>query len=294
MNIISLKKNQGGFSIIEAMVGAIILAVVVVALTRLQTNMLADSGESRNKTHALNMANEKLEEMRSFSRYDLYQGISGGNDSVSAQGATLNRSWTVSDQGGYLLASVTVGWTDSRGDSQSVELTSFINESDPVRSGKVLLAGVTGGGTGSSPGGGAGGNPGGDTGGDSGDTGDGDAPGGEDGGSAGDGDGDTGSDDSSSGGGASSEPALEFTSYAMCENTICTVDKGKSFNIDFELGVGSMLLNVTHDGADSVEIGITTVKVGAPSGNKKEFTVVFEFKDSAGVISSRTLSFKTG
>lgn len=299
MNFSTSNTRQGGFSLIEAMVGAVILAVVVVALTRLQTTMLADSGESRNKTHALNMANEKLEEMRTFSRYDLFKGLSGGNDTVSAQGATLTRRWSVTDQGGYLLTRVIVDWTDSRGASQTVELTSFVNETDPVRSGKVLLGAVSGGSTGGGTGGSSGETGGGtgtgtDTGGDTG-TG-GDSTGGGNGSDTGGGSaGDSGSSGGDSGGSSETPPpALVLTNLQECVSARCPVTRKSTVVIGFTLGDGARLVGVVASGqADIRSSGNGSASVTAPNGSNQSFNVTITVQRADGEEQSIVLRFTT-
>src|SRR5690554_1726232 len=88
-------KQQKGISLIEALVAALILAVAILALTGLQVKTLSDSSHSRVNTHALNFAEQKIEELRSFTTHSGYAGLSGGSDSLTGENTDMNRVWTV-------------------------------------------------------------------------------------------------------------------------------------------------------------------------------------------------------
>lgn len=133
---------QKGISLIEALIAALILAVAVLAITGLQVNTLNDSGQSRVSTHALNFAEEKIEELRDFSRFDVYSAFANGSDTQVSSNATLSRSWSISacpNSATCKQAQVTVTWSDTTGTQQQVVLTSYISEEDPVRGGAALL-----------------------------------------------------------------------------------------------------------------------------------------------------------
>lgn len=137
-----LHARQQGIALIEAMIAAVILAVAILGLTRIQVGTLSDSGLSRVNTQALNAASDKIEELRYFSTQATYLNMAGGSDSVSTPGATLTRTWTVNNCPNSATCkevSVAVEWTDTTGEDREVLLTSYISEDDPVRGGIALL-----------------------------------------------------------------------------------------------------------------------------------------------------------
>ncbi|WAK01248.1 type IV pilus modification protein PilV [Methylobacter sp. YRD-M1] len=154
-----LHVSQGGFSLLEALISALILAVAMLGMARLQGITLISSADSRMKTHALNLAQDKIEELRSFANQNTYTGYSGSdNNTAVGANSTFTRTWTVTPCDNsvdckQLNAKVT--WTDPRGATQTVQLTSYIAEADPVKSGVALL--LTGGGAGGGSGAGGGG-----------------------------------------------------------------------------------------------------------------------------------------
>ncbi len=281
--------HQQGFSLIEALVSALLLSVVILALSGLQTRMLSDSGENRITTHALNAASEKLEEMRDFSRQDLFDSLTAGNDTLNAANVQLSRSWTVTDNGGYITAQVQVVWVDSEGNNQNVQLTSYIDQADPVRSGKVLLAAVAGGG---STGGGSNGNTG-DTGTDSNsdggqDSSDSSGPdnstGGDTGGSTGGGAGDSGSDNSTDEDDGSSGSVEVTGSASDCVTQVCEVPRKSTVSITFSI-TGTSKFDSDNVSVDGATLGTVTwssaskngtVNVTSPNGKNKYFSVTIE------------------
>jgi len=148
---------QQGFTLLEALIAALVVAVAMLGVARLQGVTMLGSSDSRTKTYALNLAQEKIEELRSFANQDTYLGMASGSDTHAGANATFTRTWTITscvnlspscdgntngsidgNESNYRQINSTVTWTDSRGDTQIVRLTSYIARSEPVKSGMVL------------------------------------------------------------------------------------------------------------------------------------------------------------
>ncbi|WP_341328293.1 prepilin-type N-terminal cleavage/methylation domain-containing protein [Methylotuvimicrobium sp. KM2] len=186
-----MQNKTQGFSLIEALIAALIVGVGMLGLAKLQGEMFIGSTDSRMRTHAQNAAQAIIEDFRSFAHQSTYATFANGSDVFTPVGsnAQFSRSWTVTvcpNTVNCKQIQVTVTWTDSRNNLQTVNLTSYIAEADPVKSG-VVLAEMT---PASPPSGGEGDNGDGDTASD----GDGDTASDGDGDTASDGDGDTVSD----------------------------------------------------------------------------------------------------
>ncbi len=142
---ILLKKIQG-FSLVEVLVAALVVAVGTIGLAKLQGITLSNSSESRTRTHALNLAQEKIEELRTFSNQTIYDNLAGGtNENTDPEmvsgNANFTRIWTITDCSNGMnckQVKVSVSWSDSIGAQQTVQLTSFITQADPVKSGVAL------------------------------------------------------------------------------------------------------------------------------------------------------------
>ena len=158
-----LHSRISGFSLIEALIAAVVVAVAMLGLANLQGITLINSADSRMKTHALNLAQDKIEELRGFANQNTYTGYTGSdNNTVAGANSTFTRTWTITDcsvsgnctaQGNYKQANTTVTWIDRQNATQTVQLTSYIAEADPVKSGVVLLNSISGGGGGGGEGG---------------------------------------------------------------------------------------------------------------------------------------------
>lgn len=149
MNQFNRSKIQG-FSLIEALIAALIVGIGIIGLARLQGITLSNSSESRTRTDALNLAQKKIEELRSFSNQTTYDNLADGTnantETIMAGGnANFTRTWTITACANSMnckQAKVTVAWTDSSGEAQTVKLTSFITQTDPVKAGIVLVSAI--------------------------------------------------------------------------------------------------------------------------------------------------------
>ena len=144
----TLPNKVQGFSLVEALIAAVIVAVAMLGLGKLQGITLLNSADSRMKTHALNLAQEKIEALRMFANQSTYDGLvsspAGSSDLRVGANANFDRTWEISTCPSLVVTStckkvnVKVTWTDPKEDVQTVQLTSYIAEADPIKSGVVL------------------------------------------------------------------------------------------------------------------------------------------------------------
>jgi len=146
-----IKRNKNiarGFSLIEVLVAIVVLGGGLLGLAKLQGITLLNSAESRMQTHALNVAQEKIEELRSYANtatYTAYATDATGTDIVGAN-ATFTRSWAISACPNTVECkniSVNVTWTGIDGSAQNIQLTSQVAELEPARSGMVVASVAT-------------------------------------------------------------------------------------------------------------------------------------------------------
>ena len=136
------KHRQAGVGLIEVMVASVFVTLSLVALAQVLGVTLTGSAESRVRLHALNAAQEKIEELRGLARHDQYPPLAALTcDTLASANASLSRCWTVtacSNSMACRQVQVEVKWQGVLGAEQVVKLTSYIAESDPVRGGMVL------------------------------------------------------------------------------------------------------------------------------------------------------------
>ncbi|HEX5132352.1 MAG TPA: hypothetical protein VFX92_07685 [Candidatus Krumholzibacteria bacterium] len=113
-------RNERGASVVEIMVALILLGVGMVAAMRTLPESNAKTTRSRNKTTAVNIAQEKIEELmgKPFSDAELAAG--DHNDPDNPVNNHYNRTWTISDNtpvDGMKSISVSVSFPTSSADS---------------------------------------------------------------------------------------------------------------------------------------------------------------------------------
>lgn len=133
-----------GFTLIEALVAMLIVAVGLLALAATQLKLARSADVARQRGEATRLADEKLEQLRSYTAITSAAGVLAWNDLASASdnistNATYTRSWTVAGSSADPMrrASVAVSWTDRTGEAQSVTLTSVVSKTDPADVGSL-------------------------------------------------------------------------------------------------------------------------------------------------------------
>jgi len=111
MRRVGRKLGRGGFSIVEAIVGAGVIAAGILALTSLfpvsSDNLVASAGT----TAAVALGTQKIEDLKNTTFPPV-----GGNDIKTVEGTTYTRTWTVTGVGDFpapnrrATVSVTVTW----------------------------------------------------------------------------------------------------------------------------------------------------------------------------------------
>jgi type IV pilus modification protein PilV len=136
-------QKKKGFSLIEVMVAVLILGVGMLGLAKIQGITFLNSAASRMQTHAVNLAQEKIEEFRNYAKISTYTAMatdSTGTDIVGAN-VIFTRTWAVTTCPNSVLCknvSVLVEWDGVDGIANKVNLTSQISEAEPAKSGMII------------------------------------------------------------------------------------------------------------------------------------------------------------
>lgn len=148
-------RGMHGIALLEALLTAAVLGFGLLAVGRLQFALEANTDIARQRTEAVQLAEQKLEELRGFSTLTGYggtaTGIVTGSDTpeeLPGRSASFARSWNVGNSpitlvGGsypaYKAITVTVSWTGRGDTAESVRLASIIAMVDPASSGQVVV-----------------------------------------------------------------------------------------------------------------------------------------------------------
>lgn len=107
-----MKKLQEGFSIIEAMIAAVILGFGLIAVTKMQANARFATDLSRQRSEAVTLASSKIEMLRGGAA--CANGTSTLDSTTNTQASTTySMTWTCDSV--TKLVKVIVTWNDSRG-----------------------------------------------------------------------------------------------------------------------------------------------------------------------------------
>lgn len=155
------RRAWAGFTLLEILVAATVMAFGVIGISLIQTNLGASSDAARLRAEALRVGQLKLDEFRGFDRIGVdpgdvglftYLNIKGGEDEVGpvsidpelqrvdmVSNTTFSRKWVVTEDTAFKLVTVTVSWV-ARDRSpevpidkkEKVVLSTVIARSDPA------------------------------------------------------------------------------------------------------------------------------------------------------------------
>ncbi|MCL5801098.1 MAG: prepilin-type N-terminal cleavage/methylation domain-containing protein [Gammaproteobacteria bacterium] len=166
--------TQTGFSLLEVLITLVVLGAGLISLAKFQGTVLQDNDLAKARSVAAQLAEEKIEQFRSFRFLDTATGGAGSYESISSNptgeslavsNVTYARTWTVTDfcfpiarnspgepnnppqrasLGGcrrpipdFKNVTVKVEWTDQDGKPRDVRLYTSIAAVDPAYSGRV-------------------------------------------------------------------------------------------------------------------------------------------------------------
>ncbi len=110
------RKKERGFTLVEVMAGMVLLAVGLLLLLPMMVTSIRANDYARNATEASMLIKDKMEQLKNMDVPDT------GEDAVGV----ATRSWTSTLVSNDLWRlSVTVGWTDERGNPHSNSMTSY-------------------------------------------------------------------------------------------------------------------------------------------------------------------------
>ena len=141
------KKPSHGFALIESLIALILVSFGMLAVTGFQITLSLNSDVAKQRTEATRLAQQKLEQLRTFNNLTTYGAAMVSSTSVSpvtqetiTTNASFTRAWGITsantpDTG--RSASVTVSWTDRAGNAQQVQLLSHISATNPLLTGSL-------------------------------------------------------------------------------------------------------------------------------------------------------------
>jgi Tfp pilus assembly protein PilV len=136
---LSTTARQRGFTILEAMVAMLVTAFGLLGLVGMQLSLSRNADVAKQRGEATRLAEEKLEDLRSFTAIDATQGqeswaeLSDSDDTLTTNVA-FSRSVTLDGSASDTMrfAQVAVTWRDRANEEQSVVMRSVVSRTDPA------------------------------------------------------------------------------------------------------------------------------------------------------------------
>jgi type IV pilus modification protein PilV len=146
----SREHSQAGFSLIEALIAMLVLAFGMLAIASFQTTLSRNSDIAKQRAEATRLAQERIEELRSFASFAGYAALAAGSDTLTGvSNTTFARAWSFPDGSTAAdprrVLKVAVEWTDRTGEAQTevagrgVVLMSVIAEADATEGAGLAL-----------------------------------------------------------------------------------------------------------------------------------------------------------
>ena len=136
--------RERGFSTIEPLLAALVLALGMIGLARLHVDLCGHAQAARERTEAVRLAQQDLEQLRAFAGTAGWTAIDDAEPAdVTPSGGTTRylreRSVQTQAESGLKTVLVTVRWADRRGAAQEIRLQTMIADADPALSGALAL-----------------------------------------------------------------------------------------------------------------------------------------------------------
>lgn len=159
---------QQGFSLVEVLITLVVISIGVLGHVSFQKLVYRDTSLAATRNVAAEMASAKLEDLRGFSvleteigRFafeDIADNAGGGqgNGTVSVGNTEFTRSWTTTDYyyssdlaapttsvpagsplPDFKAVTVTIGWQDTGGNAQTLNISTHIAGVDPALAARI-------------------------------------------------------------------------------------------------------------------------------------------------------------
>lgn len=139
----SISKIQKGIGLIEVLVTTVVVAIGLLAVASMQGRFMESSGESKIRSEARVLAEQKIEELRNNISQTGYTAIPGSaspgttvqdaGNPIAGTNASFTRTWTITNVNPFLPGSpsrkkisVVVGW-DANGDGDTTDTDEKVN-----------------------------------------------------------------------------------------------------------------------------------------------------------------------
>lgn len=144
------RKRESGISLIEALIGLVIISLGILAIARLFGDLVFSTGETKARAEAMQLAEQRIEMFRGELERDAFSTLSdiGNSESVTGTNARFTIfptvGWDDPDERNLLEIRVVVSWEDREEVTQEVTVSSSVAWIDPLISGNIAIGRLPG------------------------------------------------------------------------------------------------------------------------------------------------------
>lgn len=140
-----MMNTQRGVGLLELMITLLVFSIGIISLFKFMSQYAYYYDLNKQRAEALVIAKNKIEALRGFEVIATttgkvaYDDIVTGNATTVGNNASYTNTWTVTTNTNpdYKVVNEVVTWTDRRGSSQSLALSTMIAKTDPATSGLI-------------------------------------------------------------------------------------------------------------------------------------------------------------
>lgn len=145
------QSTQKGFSLLETLVAVVVVAVGLLAVASLQSNLVGKSADNKAKAEAMAIAQARIDDFRNYTialsgeaAFDtLFAAVTDANPTVvPGANADFTRTDTIATAGITKDIDVKVAWTDRRGNTQNVVMSTSLGWQSPRAVADLARAGA--------------------------------------------------------------------------------------------------------------------------------------------------------
>jgi len=137
----SPRRRQRGITLVEALVGFLVLSMGVLGAARLQSWLRLNGDIARQRTEAVRLAQQDMEQLRAFANATAFDNIATRQATSSDTPTfTLTRTVTSTSDAALKHSQVSVSWLDRSGSTQAIQLQSNLSSTAPIYSAALAVA----------------------------------------------------------------------------------------------------------------------------------------------------------
>ena len=134
-----MTRHQRGITLVEALIGALLLSLGLLGALRMQSWLRLNGDVAQQRSEAVRLAQQDLEQVRGFADATAFQGITSQRSEAAHASSAFTLQRTVSPDPSLKNSLIAVSWQDRSGNPQTIQLHSSINGLSPIYSAALAL-----------------------------------------------------------------------------------------------------------------------------------------------------------